>query len=121
MKAKRCKIIDAYIRVLKSVNTEMMRMGHALALGALPAFMLKDNLNGILNALISATYTTPETLKWAESRRDAAKAITSICVSLDATIKTGEFVLYFLKNVFFFKAHFKFIGNLLTLLICTCI
>lgn len=72
------------------VNTEVVRMGHALALGALPIFMLKDDLNGILNALIEVTYVAPETLKWAESRRDAAKAITAICVSLDGEIKTGK-------------------------------
>lgn len=92
MKTKRSNIIDKYIKNLKVVNTEVMRMGHALALGALPAFMLKDNLDGILDALVSVTYITPETLKWAESRRDAAKAITSVCVNLNGDIKTGWYL-----------------------------
>lgn len=77
------------MKLLKSVNTEVVRMGHALALGALPAFMLQDDLNDILEALISVTYITPETFKWAESRRDAAKALTAILVSLNDA-KTGK-------------------------------
>lgn len=86
MKAKKQDIIDNYTKALKSVNTEVMRMGHALALGSLPKFMLKDDLSSILETLISVTYITSETLKWAESRRDAVKAITSICVTLDEDI-----------------------------------
>lgn len=90
MQNKRLKIIQNYIKAVKIVNTEVIRMGHALALGALPAFMLQDDLNGILEALIEATCITHETLKWAESRRDAVKAITSICVTLDTNINIGK-------------------------------
>lgn len=86
---KRLKIIGNYLKAVKMVNTEVVRMGHALALGTLPPFMLQDDLNGILEALIGVTYITPETLKWAESRRDAAKALTAICVCLDCDVKTG--------------------------------
>lgn len=90
IKNKRLKIIQDYVKNVKLVNTEVVRMGHALALGAFPAFMLQDDLNGILEALIEVTYITPDTLKWAESRRDAAKAITGICISLKSEIKTGR-------------------------------
>lgn len=99
IKTKRLKIIKNYVKTVRMVNTEVVRMGHALALGALPPFMLQDDLNEILAALIEITYVTPETLKWAESRRDAVKALTTICVNFGGDVKTGNKTIKLAKIV----------------------
>lgn len=87
-------IVRNYIKELASTNFQVNRMGHALAVGCLPAFMLKPHLADIIKGLIEATAITALTLKWAESRRDAIKALTSICVTLEDEIKSGEFPVH---------------------------
>lgn len=90
-KTRNAQIIDDYLQNLLSVNTEVSRIGHALALGALPKFMLQGHLENIINSLIHSLTITTETAKWAESRRDAVKAIASICVTMTDSIGTGKF------------------------------
>lgn len=83
-------LIKLYVNELSSVNLELNRMGHALALGALPKFILQShNLHFILNSLFESTLIQPTTLKWAESRRDSIRAITSICTTMSEEIGNG--------------------------------
>lgn len=67
-----------------NAGMENIRIGCALALGALPRSYLEGNLNQVLSALIHCSRVTDEphnkhlkdTRKdWAESRRDAFKSI----------------------------------------------
>lgn len=87
--ARRAQIITDYRKNLMSINTEVTRMGYALALGSLPKFMLEDHLGVIMETLIESLNIKVETLKWAESRRDAVKAISSICVTMADSIGRG--------------------------------
>lgn len=56
--------------------------------------MLKDRANLIIEEIIKTNEITETTLKWAESRRDALKALTMICNSLNTAEYIGkEFIL----------------------------
>ena len=60
-------------------DSELIRRGHCMALGALPSSQLAGRLDDILPALIDCTMVkNPAEEKWAESRRDAVRAITNI-------------------------------------------
>lgn len=72
-----------------SSKIQVTRMGHCLALGVMPAFILCSHSELIINSLICNMEITPETLKWAESRRDSIKALTSVCVTLQYDIGGG--------------------------------
>ena len=50
-------------------------MGFSLAVGAFPQFFIKGKLRSILQCLMKATEITEKEATWAESRRDALKAI----------------------------------------------
>uniref|UniRef100_A0A8C3W5F8 Tubulin-specific chaperone D n=1 Tax=Catagonus wagneri TaxID=51154 RepID=A0A8C3W5F8_9CETA len=67
-----------YLARLQSPE-EMVRCGFALALGALPRFLLKGRLQQVLGGLQAVTHISPEDTGFAESRRDALKAITRVC------------------------------------------
>ncbi|KAK5650202.1 hypothetical protein RI129_001231 [Pyrocoelia pectoralis] len=91
-------VINKYITSLSS-SVQVARMGHALALGSLPSFILLPNLRKVIDALIVATHITSDTLKWAESRRDAIKALTSICLTMENYIQT-DFLEEYLNNIY---------------------
>lgn len=91
--ARRAQIITGYLKNLLSVNTEVTRMGYALAIGSLPKFMLENHLGVVMESLIDSLNMTVETLKWAESRRDAVKAISAVCVTMADNIGGGKFIL----------------------------
>lgn len=90
MQTKRTTIIRSYISVLALHNIQIIRMGHSLALGSLPAFMLKSHVGEVIDGLIESTVITRATHKWAESRRDSIKALTSICVTLEDHFAKGQ-------------------------------
>lgn len=69
-------------------------MGHALALGSLPRFVLAANLNKILDALIESSQVSQLTAKWAESRRDSLKALMLMSVTLTDDIGKGLILLF---------------------------
>lgn len=64
-------------------------MGHALALGSLPRDILQQNFDFVVTALIDATKITLATSKWAECRRDAIKALTSVVSTMADEIGKG--------------------------------
>ncbi|CAH1996514.1 unnamed protein product [Acanthoscelides obtectus] len=72
------QLVKDYAKELKATTVQAHRMGHCLALGALPKFVLAPNYDFIVTSLIEATVIELATVKWAESRRDAVKALTSI-------------------------------------------
>uniref|UniRef100_A0A1B6E9Z8 Tubulin-specific chaperone D n=1 Tax=Clastoptera arizonana TaxID=38151 RepID=A0A1B6E9Z8_9HEMI len=74
-------IIGKYTAEL-TVTNETTRMGYALALGSLPAFMFEKDLNVVISNLITCATITENTSKWAEGRREALKALTSICTAV---------------------------------------
>ncbi|XP_055971238.1 tubulin-specific chaperone D [Sorex fumeus] len=54
---------------------EMTRCGFSLALGALPDFLLKGQLQQVLEGLAAVTHISPQDVSFAEARQDALKAI----------------------------------------------
>ncbi|XP_052769851.1 tubulin-specific chaperone D-like isoform X2 [Mya arenaria] len=81
-------MIEKYLRQLRA-SQEITRQGHSLALGALPEFMLRGKLRPVLAGLIQATQITDKDQKWAEGRRDALKAITSVCKTV-GVVRDGD-------------------------------
>lgn len=75
--SQRRDIIIEYTQKLTS-PTQVVRMGFAQAIGSLPSFMMVECLDTILPPLIVSTKITELTLKWAESRREAIRALASI-------------------------------------------
>lgn len=106
-KIERCEeLIKHYMKELLATSNELNRMGHCLALGALPKFVLLINLDEIIISLAQSASIMPNTQKWAESRRDALKAFTSIAGTL-----TDEMGKEFTTS-HIFKMFFKFLGGL---------
>ena len=68
------RVLEKYILELRS-SVEITRMGHALALGGMPRFMLAGKLNVVLEGLIAASTIGEKDSKMADARRDAIKAI----------------------------------------------
>ncbi|GAB1602849.1 tubulin-specific chaperone D-like [Argonauta hians] len=78
---KRDQLLEYCITELSS-PMDYKRMSHALALGYLPEPLLRGKLNCVLPALCSAAQLADRPHLWAEARRDAVKAINSLCVNL---------------------------------------
>ncbi|CAG9860286.1 unnamed protein product [Phyllotreta striolata] len=106
-KLEKCDdITKKYVTDLLNTSSEQSRMGYCLALGALPKPILERNLDLIITSLIKSIEITPSTLKWAESRRDAVKALTSVALTMAdsigkefATSKVNEIYNTFLEGL----------------------
>ncbi|XP_077980737.1 tubulin-specific chaperone D-like [Glandiceps talaboti] len=73
------KVINKYLKALKGTE-EISKMGFALALGALPTFMIDGKLTEVLTGLIETTHIkSKDAAMLVEARRDAIKAINSLC------------------------------------------
>ncbi|XP_040845817.1 tubulin-specific chaperone D isoform X3 [Ochotona curzoniae] len=72
------ELVSQYLAELRSPD-ENTRCGFSLALGALPDFLLKGQLQQVLSGLISVTQISPMDVNFAESRRDGLKAIARVC------------------------------------------
>lgn len=83
-------IIKKYIESLKQTTSQVVRMGNISALGVLPAPIIESFVDIIIEAVLRSMVITPETLKWAESRRDAIKSLASICSSLQNRFGTSK-------------------------------
>ncbi|KAK7112957.1 hypothetical protein V1264_012329 [Littorina saxatilis] len=76
---KQENIISRYLSQLTSTQ-EVARMGFSLGLGALPRFMLRGRFHDVLSGLVKSLHIKDKAAgKMAEARRDAVKAISSIC------------------------------------------
>ncbi|XP_069339168.1 tubulin-specific chaperone D isoform X2 [Eulemur rufifrons] len=71
-------LVSRYLAELQSPE-EMTRCGFSAALGALPGFLLKGRLQQVLAGLRAVARTSPQDVSFAESRRDALKAMARIC------------------------------------------
>ena len=71
------KILGKYISQLQNI-VENTRCGYALALGAMPQFMLAGKLEAVLGGLTTASTITQKDQKMAQSRSDAIKALTGL-------------------------------------------
>ncbi|KAF5295539.1 hypothetical protein FQR65_LT10402, partial [Abscondita terminalis] len=91
-------VVKSYISKLES-PVQVIRMGHALALGAMPAFMLGPYLERTIKALLKTLIITKDTLKWAECRKDALKALSSIFVTMKFYFKS-DFTEEFLNVIY---------------------
>ncbi|XP_053309176.1 tubulin-specific chaperone D [Spea bombifrons] len=76
-------LVTLYVAELQSAE-EMTRCGFSLALGALPRFMLRFKLQQVLEGLRNVTLITGRDVRFAESRRDALKAIARVCQTVGA-------------------------------------
>ncbi|XP_019357997.1 PREDICTED: tubulin-specific chaperone D [Gavialis gangeticus] len=72
------ELVKQYISELQNTE-EMIRCGFSLALGALPRFLLKGKLQQILDGLKKVASISLKNVRFAESRRDALKAIAKVC------------------------------------------
>lgn len=79
-------ITKQYVNELINTTSEQSRMGHCLALGALSKPILERNLDFVVTSLIRSMEPTPISAKWAESRRDAVKALTSVTLLMGDNI-----------------------------------
>ncbi|CAG9762163.1 unnamed protein product [Ceutorhynchus assimilis] len=82
-------LIKIYVRELSMEIKQSTRMGHALALGSLPKYILQSNFQLVFDALIDAAKINVTTAKWAEARRDCVRALTSVIVTMAEEIGKG--------------------------------
>ncbi|XP_066583145.1 tubulin-specific chaperone D [Prorops nasuta] len=78
---KRNIVINRYLENLQSPN-QVTRIGFAQAIGHFPLFIVKDRTKDIFKVLIKCTRVSEETLKWAESRKEALHSLTMLCQTL---------------------------------------
>ncbi|XP_073436059.1 tubulin-specific chaperone D [Dendrobates tinctorius] len=78
-------IIGYYTAQLHSAE-EMTRCGFSLSLGALPKFMLRRRLQQVLDGLRKVTTVCGKDVGFAESRRDALKAVSQVCQSVGVDV-----------------------------------
>ncbi|CAH2292057.1 tubulin-specific chaperone D [Pelobates cultripes] len=83
------EIVKHYITELESAE-EMTRCGFSLALGALPRFMLRSKLQQVLEGLRKVTLITGKNASFAESRRDALKAIALVCQTVGVQVDGSQ-------------------------------
>jgi len=78
---RRDKLISSFVSRLG--EGEMVRRGFSSALGVLPGSILRGKEEEVIHALIKCSKITEGTEKWAESRRDAVKALgIVVCTAL---------------------------------------
>ncbi|KAI4493051.1 hypothetical protein M0802_009699 [Mischocyttarus mexicanus] len=75
-------VVNRYLDNLKS-NSQVVRIGFAQAVGHFPLFIKKTRVEDIIKALIKCTHISDNTLKWAESRKEALHSLTMIIQTLN--------------------------------------
>jgi len=79
--SKRDQLVSKFLAKLG--EGEMIRRGFSSALGVLPGSILRGKEEEVIHALIKCSKITEGTEKWAESRRDAVKALgIVVCTAL---------------------------------------
>ncbi|MGH0126313.1 UNVERIFIED_CONTAM: hypothetical protein FKN15_028060 [Acipenser sinensis] len=79
------ELVSRYIVQLPSTE-EMTRCGYALALGALPQFMLRGKLQQVLEGLRKTTSISAKDVSFAEARGDALKATAQVCATVGVSL-----------------------------------
>ncbi|KAL2712079.1 tubulin-specific chaperone D [Vespula squamosa] len=75
-------VVNRYLDNLKS-SSQVVRIGFAQAVGHFPLFIKKARVKDIIEALIECTRISDDTLKWAESRKEALHSLTMIIQTLN--------------------------------------
>jgi len=84
----RDSFVHQYLNMLK--GNEQHRKGFSLALGSLEPKLLIGVEEEIIHCLIICSRVSEGTEKWAEGRRDALKALTSVCTKLAARLTNEQ-------------------------------
>ncbi|XP_071813950.1 tubulin-specific chaperone D-like [Apostichopus japonicus] len=79
--AKQDEILNRYMTAAKS-GQEFTRMGATMALGVLPKFFILGKVDQVIETLLGAATKTATSEKFAEARRDAFTAMSSICTTV---------------------------------------
>jgi len=87
---RRDAVVDRYLGRL--TGSELSRRGGALALGACPVMVLENKTQLVVHGLIKAARIADGTEKWAEARRDALRAMTSVVMSSGCDSETLHYV-----------------------------
>jgi len=87
--ARRDALLDAFGAEFDA--SELHRRGVACALGSFPSFALRGRVGDVLELLIRGTEIQAETEKWAEARRDAINAISSIVKTVGVRREQGYY------------------------------
>ncbi|CAL7948916.1 unnamed protein product [Xylocopa violacea] len=74
-------VINRYLDNLQS-NNQLVRIGFAQAIGYFPLFIICERVKDIIETLIKCTQISENTLKWAESRKEAIHALIMVCKTL---------------------------------------
>ncbi|XP_043260310.1 tubulin-specific chaperone D [Colletes gigas] len=74
-------VINRYLDNLQSSN-QLVRIGFAQAIGYFPLFIICERETDVIKALIKCTEISENTLKWAESRKEAIHALIMVCETL---------------------------------------
>lgn len=82
-------ILQEFSTHLKT-QSMLSRQGFSHALGKLPHAILQENFSPVLESLLHCSQIQPETSLWAESRRDAIGAITSILEEKSITLENSK-------------------------------
>lgn len=82
-KSDRCtELLNYYLKECESTNVEHVRIGHSLAVGVLPKFVIVNEMDEIVNVLTLSCGITVQTAKWAEGRKSCIKALTSVSITM---------------------------------------
>ena len=77
----RATVINRYLDNLNSSN-QVVRIGFAQAIGYFPLFVIRERVQDVIKALMKCTEISENTLKWAESRKEAIHALIMVCQTL---------------------------------------
>nr|XP_042898204.1 tubulin-specific chaperone D [Parasteatoda tepidariorum] len=83
------QLLKNYLDQLDSTHMET-RCGFALAIGALPSFVLGDHVSDTIVKLSKCAEITEEHFSWAEVRRDAIKALSQIVTTVGFGAEKSE-------------------------------
>ncbi|PNF44134.1 Tubulin-specific chaperone D [Cryptotermes secundus] len=97
--ARHDAVIATYTEQL-AANSQTIRMGFSLALGSCPKFMFDDHLHMVIPALIQCSKITESTVRWSETRRDALKALISICSTVSGENDLGSELTKHLDDIY---------------------
>lgn len=92
------RIITAYLKGADNDLEEHMRMGYLAALGVLPALMLRQHLNAVLDNLVKHAlapqgayddHENVQTYRWSEARTQSVRALSKVVhtVGYDAAVQ----------------------------------
>lgn len=94
------EVLKHYMKEAVNTTVEFNRMGHCLALGSLPQFVVLNHSDSIVSTFLQCAQITPHTLKWAESRRDVLKAMSLFTVTMSDRM-AKEFTTGNIHNIIF--------------------